>query len=106
MQRGKLVSGLLLGFLLAGDSLRSCVGHTSVMRKRKESTHCGRQNDGSSKEVHMLTPGTCEYVTLYRKLCRYEGVKDLRRERLSQGPSKREVGGSESEKKYDRGSRA
>lgn len=106
MQRGKLVSVLLLGFLLAGDSLRSCVGHTSKMRKRKESTRCGGQNDGSSKEVHFLTPGACEYVTLHRKLGRYEGVKDLERERLSQGPSKREVGGSESEKKYDIGSRA
>lgn len=106
MQRGKLVRGLLLGVLLTGDSLRSCVGHTSGMRKRKESPRCGRQNDVSSKEVHILSPGTCEYVTLHRKLCRYEGVKDLERERLSQGPSKREVGGSESEKKYDIGSRA
>lgn len=82
------------------------MGHTSGMRKRKESPRCGRQNDVSSKEVHILSPGTCEYVTLHRKLCRYEGVKDLERERLSQGPSKREVGGSESEKKYDIGSRA
>lgn len=106
MQRGKLMSGLLLGFLLAGDSLRSCVGHTSEMRKRKESTRCGRRNDGSSKEVHILTPGTCERVTLHRKLCRYKGVKDLGRERLSQGPPKREAGGSESEKNYDMGSRA
>lgn len=29
-------------------------------------TRCGRQNDGL-KDVHILTPRTCEYGTLYDK---------------------------------------
>lgn len=71
---------------------------------------CGRQDNGSPKDVHILTPGTCEYVTF----CSKKDFADAIKLRICKGeiipgypggpnvikdPYDREAGGSEPERK-------